>query len=799
MSLNFARGRRTNCALLLSPVTLLAGCGGGAGGSVISTPTPPAAPAPMPTPAPTATPTPTPTPAPTPSSSPTPAPVPATFNTAEFRRSDGPLQHNAATAWQTGATGQGVTIAVVDSGIDDTSPEFTGRISPASKDMYGQGRPLLGSDDHGTTVALVAAAARNNSGILGIAYDATILALRSDDPGSCASSTAAKSSCTFDDTVLSKAVTYAANVGAKVINMSLGGTDGASDAMKAAVAAAVNSGTVVVVSAGNDGAAQVDTFAGQLDTAAPGGVLIVGSVDANGTISTFSDKAGDHAQQYLAARGEDVCCEYKNGQIYVDSNGYQYILSGTSFSAPQVAGAAALLAQAFPNLTGKQIAQILLQTAYDAGAPGTDVVYGRGILDIARAMQPVGNTTLAAGTTAVALNNATAAGSPAMGDALTAASLPAVILDSYKRAFMTNLGGTVRGAQPPARLAAALAGSTRNVAAGSAAMSLAFSLDDNINTSGSPQLAHLRLSRDDAKQAQVLAARVMAHINPSLQLSFAYREQADGLATELQGQSRPAFLIAPSGASDMAAAGQTDAAFAARQQLGPWGLTVLGESAHAANAVNRLALGDPLAHSFAGRTSSYGLAIDRRFGSLKSSVRLTSQAEDASVLGARFQDAFGVRGATTVFLDANTNLRVAARWQLAASWREGFTRVRQTGLVAAGSRLETRAWSADLTRTALFGSHDSLGLRFSQPLRVEHGALGLTLPQSWDYATLSAGYAVQRLNLAPGGRERVSELSWRGPLFGGSGSASLFYRTDPGNYAQLPDDKGVALRWLTRF
>src|SRR5690606_34774922 len=105
--------------------------------------------------------------------------------------SDGPLEHNAATAWNSGRTGRGVTIAVVDTGIDEDSPEFAGRVSPLSRDMTGSNRPLTGSDDHGTNVSMVAAAARNNSGILGIAFDSTIMALRSDTVGSCAGDSAA--------------------------------------------------------------------------------------------------------------------------------------------------------------------------------------------------------------------------------------------------------------------------------------------------------------------------------------------------------------------------------------------------------------------------------------------------------------------------------------------------------------------------------------------------------------------------------------------------------------------------------
>src|SRR6185312_8235712 len=166
-----------------------------------------------------------------------------------------------------------------------------------------------------------------------------------------------------------------------------------------------------------------------------GAVIIAGAIDANGKITDFSDRAGNQPNHFLVARGDRICCEYKNGQIYVDNQGYEYLLSGTSFATPQIAGAAALLAQAFPNLTGKEIVDILLRSAFDAGDPGTDATYGRGILDIARAFQPIGTTSLAGSSTALALTDSGAATSAAMGDAVTRASLKTVVLDDYKRAY----------------------------------------------------------------------------------------------------------------------------------------------------------------------------------------------------------------------------------------------------------------------------------------------------------------------------------------------------------------------------
>jgi subtilisin family serine protease len=119
-----------------------------------------------------------------------------------------------------GATGKGVAIGIVDSGLDTSNPEFAGRISSASADVAGA-RGVDGEDSHGTIVALVAAAGRNGSGVMGIAYEATVMGLRADTPGSCATA----DGCTFGDVAIAAGIDRAVTNGAKVINLSLGGGD----------------------------------------------------------------------------------------------------------------------------------------------------------------------------------------------------------------------------------------------------------------------------------------------------------------------------------------------------------------------------------------------------------------------------------------------------------------------------------------------------------------------------------------------------------------------------------------------
>jgi hypothetical protein len=726
-------------------------------------------------------------------------PVAVQFDTAEFRRSDGPEAHNAATAWSAGHTGQGVTIAVVDTGVDENSPEFAGRISPLSKDILNAGRPITGSDDHGTHVAMVAAAARNNTGILGIAFDATIMALRTDSVGSCAADNPqdANADCSFADKDIAAAINYATANQAKVINISLGG-DGATSEVRNAARAAADAGSLLVVAAGNGGTGSPDSFATLLDQAAGGGVIIVGSVNSDGSISDFSNRAGTNASHFLTALGDRICCTYENGQLYVDSDGFVYLFSGTSFATPQVSGAAALLAQAFPHLTGRQIADILLSSAFDAGAPGTDPIFGRGILDIARAFQPLGATSLAGTGTSVALGDVTGAGSSAMGDAFGTASLPTLVTDAYGRAFDTDLAGTLRGAQVTERLRGAVEAGTRHVSLASEATSMAFSIDA-ADRARPARAEELRLDGRGAGKSPVLAARLTTRLADGLRLGLAYGQSAQGLVATLQDEDRPVFLLAPDAAGEHGPSRSVDASVALRRQMGPWGLTLSAERGRTWSGAEMRREAEMRGRRLAEDVASYGVSLDRRLGGVDGAIGLVWMDEERTLLGGRFHDAFGLTGADTLFLDARAGWQFAQDWRLGAALRQGWTSAAAGGLVAPGSTLLSRAWSVDVERRGVFGRDDALALRLSQPLRVESGRLNLSLPVSYSYDTLLADYGVRQLALTPQGRELMAELAWRGPLLSGDGALSLFYRRDPGHYDALPDDRGLAVTWSRRF
>lgn len=798
MNHSYRSSLRLRVGATCAAVAILSACGGGggSGGRVISTPVP--------------SPTPTPSPVPTPAPTPTPTPA-AVFDTAEFRRSEGPAFHNAVTAWSRGVTGTGSKIAIIDTGIDLDNPEFAGRIDPASADVAAD-RSAQQEDDHGTNVALVAAAARNSTGVVGIAYNSTIIALRADTPGSCAEEDPEDASlgCTFNSTAIAAGIDRAVGAGATVINLSLGG-GGISNTVRNAVARAAARGVVLIVSAGNDGEStepdidpdQPDPFAASILEAGGSNVIIVGSVDDNGVISPFSNKAGALASSYLTARGQRICCVYENGELFIttDENGDRFVtlFSGTSFSAPQVSGAVALLKQAFPNLTGADIVSILLDSARDAGAAGADAIYGRGVLDIARAFAPAGATTLAGTTDVVPLTDDTGVASGPMGDALSRDPVKAVLLDKYKRAYEFDFSSRAKSAALQPRLEAALARSGRHVSGGNADVAMAFRIGDSPARDGALWTGQLRLSQDDAEIAQVLAARIAMKIAPDLQAGFAFGEGASGLVAQMQGQSRPAFLIAGSAQGDNGFVESGDASFALRRSLGEWGLTVSAQQGEAWLGNFRQSAGSLRRdrEKFGART--FALTADRRFGDVEATLGLNWLAEDETVLGAYFHDALGATGADSLFVDASAGYDFAPGWRLGAAYRQGYTRANRTGTIGANSDFSSNAWSFDLARYNALKNGDSLGFRVSQPLRITGGGLNFELPVAYDYATESAISGVRTMSLAPEGSELMGELAWTGPLWTGNASASLFYRKDPGHYAYLPDDQGIALKWNRQF
>jgi len=269
---------------------------------------------------------------------------------------------SAPSAWDVSTGSSSVSIAVIDTGIDATHPDFSGRIG-AGYDFVNSDADPTDDHGHGTLAAGVAAATGNNSkGIAGVNWKATIVPVKVlGSNGSGLTSTVAKG------------ITWAADKGCRVLSMSLGGP--ANSTLAAAVQYAVGKDCVLVAASGNDG------LLGVSYPAAYPGVIAVGALQGD-TLATFSNYG---PQLDVVAPGVAVYTTARGGT-------YAYF-SGTSASTPFVAGLAALEFAVDPSLSAAKATEAITSSATDLGTAGWDQYYGWGRIDLLMALKGLAGTT----------------------------------------------------------------------------------------------------------------------------------------------------------------------------------------------------------------------------------------------------------------------------------------------------------------------------------------------------------------------------------------------------------------------
>jgi Subtilase family len=308
-------------------------------------------------------------------------------------------QDRATTFWPEFPALAGPKVAVIDSGIDGTHPEFAGRIAGARS--FVGGNPLTDQQGHGTFVAgLIAAQTNNGVGIAGMAFGSQLLIAKVVRPSRQVSLEAE-----------ADAIRWAVDNGARVINLSLGGLRDPRDLSRdtfspleaAAVRYAYTRGVVVVAAVGNGDQAPTTPWPYASYPAALPHVIGVGALSKDGAVPAFSNR--DPIYNDLTAPGEELVSTFPRQltaqRPTCDEQGYSICgpdeyrnAEGTSFAAPQVTAAAALLLSVRPLLRPDQVAHLLTRSATDLTAstgcrqcpPLRDSYSGWGRLDVERAL-----------------------------------------------------------------------------------------------------------------------------------------------------------------------------------------------------------------------------------------------------------------------------------------------------------------------------------------------------------------------------------------------------------------------------
>jgi subtilisin family serine protease len=341
----------------------------------------------------------------------------------------GPAKVDAPLGWFF-ASGAGVTVAIVDTGVDLNHPEFSGRFVPGRHFFNNGSQDSAVQDDqgHGTHVAGIAAATGNNGiGVAGMAWQAKILpvkVLASDGTG-----------WTSD---VALGVTWATDQGAKVVNLSLGGEQQSSTLLNA-TNYAYSHGSLVIAAAGNCGDSNYSlngctSLNPTFYPAANPNVVGVGATDSNDTRASFSEY-GSFVD--VTAPGVNIY-----STLWTAAGSTYGTESGTSMAAPLVSGLAALVWSRNPGLTNAQVVTLLQNSAVPLppGTPGRNDQYGYGRVNAGAAV--VGATPLTAMTLRAARPEAPA---PAVlaPEAAGQTVRPGVVLVRFKPAALTALGEAV--------------------------------------------------------------------------------------------------------------------------------------------------------------------------------------------------------------------------------------------------------------------------------------------------------------------------------------------------------------------
>lgn len=775
-----ARAKILSAAMLGVAAIALASCGSSGGSSPTVAPPPPPPPP---------TPPPSPPPPPPPGNQP---PTADSFRTPEYQRTPALDQINVIPAYQRGAFGEGVTVAIIDTGIDVNNPEFAGRIDSRSADLViagvvdqdevrNGGANLQDVDSHGTAVAGIVGAARNGVASHGAAPAVNLLIFRGDSNDD---------SLTILGGAISEGVRRSASAGAEVINFSLGSNEPDSrSSFRSIFDFTSRNDIVTVIAAGNDSNANPDGSAlAAIDAQARGATIIAGAVDGANAIATFSNRAGEGAEFFLVAPGRLIQTTSLGGNGQTTR-----AFSGTSASTPYISAASALVRQLWPQLSAADTVRVLLESATDLGLPGTDPIYGRGLLNIGAALQPLGavSTSTAAGVT-VAVTGAALGGAPAFG-----ASPPElgeyVFLDSVGRDFTTALNvadsdGIHLGVDPAAFIRPHE--TLRSAQVGGAFFRAQFRFESRdlsfFEPEASQRESNLAFNAEPRQTEARIGFAFSQALSPQLALhaaqGFSAREvdRIGAGKTPVSQLARDgfddAFLPASRDAQSgmmafVSGANRFDVLLARSTEEAPVGFAAFDRAALEGLSAERAGV----ISARVGASRSIGSAALR----LESGVRI----DENGLLGARFGDVLGVNASSsTVYAAVELDAPLPLDWRFGARYAAGRSTTDAdgtTGFLTGLENVVSNQFAIGAYRRNAFQSDDALRLAIVGPLQISSGSLLLTAPSAYDLSTRSLAFEDRVAPLGEGSREVDFEAGYgfRGP-FGARFEASLLHQTN---------------------
>ena len=713
--------------------------------------------------------------------------------------------------WNFSAGGKGVIIGMIDTGVDLNSPEFlngTGQsrllpgycvvsaVNPctSTNDQLGGDLATYPTDStHGTHTAGIAAGLN-----VGIAYQASILPVKV-----CGSFV---DSCDGVD----QGIVWASQHGASIISVSIGGpvltaTDIAS------FRTAIANGSLLVVAAGNSGTK--DPVSGFLGGAAiqpgvAGSMIVVGATgympggSKYGTIAPFSQEPGTQcnvvgtarycmADYFVVAPGVDIWSSVGNGAATAGAYGY---LSGTSMATPYVAGVAAVIKGQWPTLTSTQIASIIFDTADNLGAPGVNAVYGRGAVDITKAMQPVGQTVLAVSGNLSTTSSATGSGSGTSvtgvgGAQASLVSGPlsvavhnstilqnAVVVDSFGRNFTVNMTNATYNPGFDVATMLLSSGFTTITPFGVSVQSPVGRLDASGYSMDTVIPAVLSGQYLATQQHAVQDLIVDDHLMPGVDVNIGYNLDLSGHFSEYDSVASEAFsgLFISASAVNSPYASLTNGGSYLGSTIAldddmrmRFGKSVLDpqRGSYQVPEFSYLAQLEGPQTQYDLRTAQSTLVgMDWDFASWgELGMVATQTAEQNGLLGGFNSGSLSVaKSANTSAIGLSARVGFGDGWVTTVSYNEGITQLslKPNAFVSSSDTLHSRSYGFAVSKHGLFDDTNSLGLAVSRPLQIYAGGMNITAADGVNSTTGALNIGHEYVSLASSTPETDVELGY---------------------------------------